>query len=154
MAQLQYSNKEIVFKNAPNLLKGNIRKTKYVINTIAKKHKKQIALIEINFTSDKELLKINKDSLNHNFYTDIITFDYCTEKTLEGDIYISTDRVKDNAKQLGERNLDELLRVIFHGILHLVGYKDKTKKEATEMRMLENKYILFFYKTKIVPRGT
>ncbi len=148
MAQLQYSNKEIVFNNTPKILSGNIKKTKFIINTIAKNYKKNISLLEISFVSDAELLDINKKSLNHNYYTDIITFDYCKDKTLEGDIYISVDRVKDNANELGERNLDELLRVIFHGVLHLIGYKDNTKDEQNEMRKIENKYILLFYKTK------
>ena len=146
MAQLQFLSNQIVIYKYPSNLKGKIKKTKNIINQIAKKHKKEIVLIEINFISDEELLEINRNSLNHDYYTDIITFDYGNKNFIESDIYISIDRVKDNAKTLNKTIEEELLRVIFHGILHLVGFKDKTKSESIKMINAENLYIDAFYK--------
>ncbi|HSC54214.1 MAG TPA: rRNA maturation RNase YbeY [Phnomibacter sp.] len=98
------------------------------------------------FCSDPYLLDINKRFLDHDYYTDIITFDLGTgvEDQIEGEIYISIDRVKDNAKSLKISNTEELLRVIFHGILHLCGYRDKTPKEIKAMRAAEDKYLRLY----------
>jgi len=93
------------------------------------------------FTNDKLLLEINKKFLNHNYYTDIITFSYREDKSIEADIYISVDRVRDNAKDLAQKFDKELLRVIFHGLLHIVGFDDKSEKEKLVMREEEEKYI-------------
>ena len=101
-------------------------------------------LLEINyiFTSDDNLLNINVLHLNHDTYTDIITFDNseCDEE-LEGDIFISINRVEENAKTFNESYDRELHRVMIHGILHLAGYDDKTDKEKKAMRKLENHYL-------------
>lgn len=145
MAQLQSLSK-IAFYGNKTLLKGKIKQVKSVINRIALDHSYEIGLLEINIISDDELLQINIDQLNHNYYTDIITFDYCTVKKLEGDIYISLDRIKDNAKTFNVSTLLELTRVVFHGVLHLSGYKDKTKKDKTKMTEMENKYLGLFDK--------
>lgn len=94
--------------------------------------------VSLIFVSDNYLLDMNQRHLNHDYYTDIITFDYCEEDRVLGDLFISVDRVRDNAKQLGVPEGLELNRVVAHGVLHLCGYKDKTKEEEEEMRRKEN----------------
>jgi probable rRNA maturation factor len=98
------------------------------------------------FCSDDYLLQINKDFLQHDYYTDIITFEMADNPDLgvEGEIYISVDRVKENAIALGQTFYNELARVIFHGALHLCGYKDKTGRDKKAMRAMEDKYLQFF----------
>lgn len=98
------------------------------------------------FCSDKELLKINQDFLQHDFYTDIITFDLSGGAAVQGEIYISVDRVRDNARRLGVSIKSELHRVIFHGALHLCGYRDKSKIEAKKMREKEDFYLARLFK--------
>lgn len=94
------------------------------------------------FCSDKYLLKINKDFLSHDYYTDIISFDLSeVPGRLIGEVYISVDRVKDNAKTLGTSLKDELHRVIFHGALHFCGYKDKKPTDAKKMREMEDLWL-------------
>ncbi len=93
------------------------------------------------FCSDEYLLQMNNQYLSHDYYTDVITFDYTEEDQITGDIFISIDRVKDNAKALEIEFQKELQRVIIHGVLHLLGYKDKTKIEIRKMRQKENYYI-------------
>ena len=90
------------------------------------------------FCSDEYLKEINIKYLNHDFFTDVITFDYSKEKLLFGDVYVSTDRVKENAKTYNSSFNKELFRVIIHGVLHLCGFNDKTKKEKTLIRSKEN----------------
>ena len=97
--------------------------------------------IVLIFCSDQYLLEINKKHLNHDYYTDIITFDYCVEKIVSGDLYISIDRVKENSKIFNESFINELNRVVIHGVLHLCGYNDKTEADQKIMRNLENKYL-------------
>jgi rRNA maturation RNase YbeY len=107
-----------------------------------------IETLQYVFCSDKFLLDINKRYLNHNFYTDIISFDLSDQKgILIGDVYISIDRVKENAKTEGSPYLHELLRVIFHGALHFCGYKDKKPAEAKLMRSMEDKWLKTYLKT-------
>ena len=99
------------------------------------------------FCSDKYLLDINKQFLAHDYYTDIISFDLSEQKgQLIGDIYISIDRVKENAKTLGTTQGNELLRVIFHGALHFCGYKDKKPADVKLMRSMEDKWLKAFLK--------
>jgi len=93
------------------------------------------------FCSDEYLLKMNIDYLNHNFYTDVITFDYTEGDVISGDVFISIERIKDNAKIFKTSFENELQRVMIHGVLHLIGYKDKTEDEKKEMRQKENKYL-------------
>lgn len=107
------------------------------LNRVARKHKKQIGQLTYVFVSDEQLWKMNKDFLQHNTYTDIITFDYTELNTVSGELYISIDRVRDNAKSFGVPVRDELHRVMAHGLLHLCGYKDKTPKDAAAMRKQE-----------------
>ncbi len=98
---------------------------------------------EINyiFCSDEYLHKINVQFLNHDTLTDIISFDYSVGKELHGDIYVSVDRVRENASEFGVEFKDELSRVLIHGILHYCGYKDKSEKEAGLMRSKEDYYL-------------
>ena len=96
------------------------------------------------FCSDEYLLHINQTYLQHDYYTDIITFELSDTRETEAEIYISLDRVKDNAAQFGEPYQKEILRVIFHGALHLCGYKDKSAVEAALMRKMEDKYLALF----------
>jgi probable rRNA maturation factor len=99
------------------------------------------------FCSDKYLLKINQDFLKHNDYTDIITFNLAPQGTMvEGEVYISIDRVKENSKLLGQSFTEELHRVIFHGALHLCGYTDKSKKQKQNMRNKEDQYLIMYLK--------
>jgi rRNA maturation RNase YbeY len=90
-------------------------------------------------------LEINKKHLNHDFYTDIITFDLSETKSIQGEIYISTDRVKDNANTFHTSFKEEIHRVIFHGVLHLCGLKDKTNKEQQQMRIAEQNALKLYF---------
>lgn len=93
------------------------------------------------FTSDENLLKINRKYLAHDTYTDIITFDYCTDDSISGEIYISIDRIKENAGAYANTLADELHRVIVHGVLHLCGYSDQSAEEKSEMTHKEDYYL-------------
>lgn len=110
---------------------------KYLIN----KEIKKIGDLSVIFCSDKYLLDINKKYLQHNYYTDIVTFDYVADNIISGDLFISVDRIKDNAAKYSTTMIKELYRVVFHGVLHLVGYNDKTAEEQRIMRMKENYYL-------------
>ncbi|MBQ6754968.1 MAG: rRNA maturation RNase YbeY [Bacteroidales bacterium] len=96
------------------------------------------------FCSDEKILEVNKQYLNHDFYTDIITFDYVEKDIINGDIFISTDRVRENAQEFNVAFEEELHRVIIHGILHLLGQQDHTPKEEKQMRKKENEALLLF----------
>ena len=109
------------------------------IKKVAGSYEFNIGSLNYIFTSERQMLKINSDFLNHDYFTDIITFDYSEKKVISGDIYISIERVKENAITFGEGFNDELKRVMIHGILHLIGYKDKTKPELAKMRDAEGR---------------
>ncbi|MCY7359904.1 MAG: rRNA maturation RNase YbeY [Rudanella sp.] len=94
------------------------------------------------FCSDEHVLQVNRDHLQHDYYTDIITFDQSEEDDLiEGDIFISVDRVADNASQLGVKPITEMRRVLAHGLLHLCGYGDKSPEEERAMRIREDEWL-------------
>lgn len=97
--------------------------------------------IHVIFCSDAYLLEMNRRYLQHDYYTDIITFDYTADSVLSGDLFISVDTVRNNAEEYGVMFHVELLRVIIHGIMHLAGYKDKTETDAAKMRERENHYL-------------
>jgi len=116
-------------------------KIKSWISEVIQMEKKECGIINCIFCSDSYLLEINEKYLNHNYFTDIITFDYVVENQISGDLFISFERVKENALKLSI-NLDtELKRVIIHGVLHLLGYGDKTDQEALEIRAKEDFYL-------------
>jgi len=102
---------------------------------------RELGDITLIFCTDEELLAINKEHLDHDYYTDIITFNYNNDSIISGDLFISVDRIKDNATQLGVSMEEELHRVCYHGVLHLVGYNDKTAEEIEIMRIKENFYL-------------
>ncbi|WP_222982618.1 rRNA maturation RNase YbeY [Flagellimonas meishanensis] len=104
-----------------------------------------VGQIDFIFCADEYLLKLNKQYLQHDTYTDIITFDYTKDKTVSGDIFISTQRVIENAEIYGTTPDDEMLRVMSHGILHLMGYGDKSEKERIVMRAKEEEKIKMFH---------
>ncbi|QZT36017.1 rRNA maturation RNase YbeY [Halosquirtibacter xylanolyticus] len=109
----------------------------------------EVGEISYIFCSDVYLLKINIDYLQHDYYTDIITFDYVEGNLISGDVFLSIDRVKDNAEVLNVGFDSEFARVLSHGILHLLGFKDKTDDEAAEMRLEEDKAIVIFNEVKV-----
>jgi probable rRNA maturation factor len=108
------------------------------IKSIIEAEKKKLGHLNFVFTNDETILKANIQFLNHNTYTDIITFDYCANNLISGDIIISIERVLENAKKFNADFDTELKRVIIHGVLHLCGYKDKTAKDSQVMRKKEN----------------
>lgn len=122
--------------------------TKYNLKsrTLIKKWLKQIienkgyklGTLSYILCDDDYLLEINKQYLQHEFYTDIITFDYVEDGVINGDIFISVDRVKENASLFGVSEREELMRVFAHGVLHLTGLKDESPEEASQMREAEN----------------
>lgn len=130
-----------------NISLRNRTQLKNFIQSVFKKEGKRLESLNYIFCSDKRLLEINRDFLNHDFYTDIITFDL-TEKGKAGitaEVYISTDRVRDNAIQFNTSLTHELHRVIFHGVLHLCGYNDKGRAAETQMRKMEEKYLAAYF---------
>ncbi|MDR2557082.1 MAG: rRNA maturation RNase YbeY [Bacteroidales bacterium] len=108
------------------------------ITALVMAKKKKVGDISYIFCTDEELLSINKKYLNHNTYTDIITFDY-TDGVISGDIFISVERVRENSRKFEVAFKQELLRVMVHGVLHLLGLKDKTDAESKRMRTAEDK---------------
>ncbi|MFD2725798.1 rRNA maturation RNase YbeY [Hyunsoonleella rubra] len=113
---------------------------KWILGVIASEGFK-IEEVNYVFCDDDYLHKLNVEFLNHDTLTDIISFDYSIGKIIQGDIFVSLERVEDNAKDFNTKFDDELHRVIIHGILHYCGYKDKTKEDARLMREKENHYI-------------
>jgi rRNA maturation RNase YbeY len=121
---------------------------KSFIEKRVKKEGYSIETLTYVFCSDKYLLKMNKDFLSHNYYTDIISFDLSeTPGNLIGEVYISVDRVKDNAKTHGTSLKEELHRVIFHGALHFCGYKDKKPTDTKKMRQMEDRWLAAYMKS-------
>lgn len=123
------------------------KKLKTLLSKLFNMEKTQLGNLSYIFCSDKHLLGINKDFLKHDFYTDVITFDLSASKDeVEGEVYMSIDRIKENAKQLQVSFNNEFHRVMFHGALHLCGYKDKTNEEVINMRTAEDKYLKLYFK--------
>jgi probable rRNA maturation factor len=115
---------------------------KKFIRSIFKKEKKILGALTIIFCSDDYLLGLNRQFLQHDFYTDILSFPLSGSKEpLIAEIYISLDRVRENAKSSGTSLREELHRVIFHGVLHFCGYKDKSGRDKDKMRLMEDKYL-------------
>ena len=121
-------------------------KLKLFIVSVFRREKKPLRSLNYVFCSDEHLLEINRRFLIHDYFTDIISFNLAEKGVpVEGEIYISVDRVKDNAKRMGLTVKEELHRVIFHGALHLCGYKDKTNSEKKSMSVAENKHLEFYF---------
>ncbi|WP_321425271.1 rRNA maturation RNase YbeY [uncultured Bacteroides sp.] len=115
------------------------RETTSWIKAVANMHEKKIGEIAYIFCSDEKILEVNREYLQHDYYTDIITFDYCEDNVLSGDIFISLDTVKSNSEQFKTTYDEELHRTIIHGILHLCGINDKGEGEREIMEAAENK---------------
>jgi len=107
-------------------------------------HKRELGNIDVIFCSDEELLKMNKMFLQHNYYTDVISFDYSEGKAISGDIFISIERIRENAGKMKVSIQNEIRRVVGHGVLHLIGFEDKTVSEKKNMTLEEEKFLKFF----------
>lgn len=118
------------------------------LQALAQNEQKKLGNINYIFCDDDYLLNLNLQYLQHDTLTDIITFDYCEEDTISGDIYISIERVRENAVIFKVSFDDELLRVLAHGIMHLCGYKDKSDEDAARMRQKENFAIQKFHEIR------
>lgn len=136
-----YADRELNLKNKKNI--------QSIIEQIFEKENVGLKRLDYIFCSDEYLLDINQKFLQHDFYTDIVTFDLSEENdtATTGEIYLSLDRVKDNSQKLGTNLMDETLRVIFHGALHLVGFNDKKEGEVPIMRSKEEEYINLYHQT-------
>ena len=117
------------------------RLTSRWLKFVAESEAKRLGDIAVIFCSDNYILDVNIKYLQHDYYTDIITFDYCEGNRLSGDLFISIDSVRENAAFYGTEFADELNRVIVHGVLHLIGYDDHTEEDIAEMRAKENYYL-------------
>lgn len=136
MATIDFFSQDIPFKLSTP------RKTKRWIQDVILQEKKELVHLNYIFCSDEYLLTINEQYLNHTTLTDIITFDNSEEKEeIEGDVYISIERVRSNAEELQTDFDEEVHRVLIHGVLHLLGYGDKTKEEISLMREKEDAYL-------------
>ena len=117
------------------------RLTSRWLKFVAESEAKRLGDIGIIFCSDNYILDVNIKYLSHDYYTDIITFDYCEGNRLSGDLFISIDSVRENASFYGTEFADELNRVIVHGLLHLIGYDDHSEEDIAVMRAKENYYL-------------
>lgn len=134
---IQYCSEDV---SSPKIQKRNV--TRWIKETIASEGKK-LGDISFIFCSDAYLLEMNKQYLNHDYFTDIITFDYVENNVISGDIFISCDRVRENSLEFNTGFENELSRIIIHGVLHLLGFKDKTKSDKLLMKQKENFYLKF-----------
>ena len=114
------------------------RATNAWIRAVAARYGKQVGDVAYIFCDDAKILEVNRQYLQHDYYTDIITFDYCEGNTLHGDIFVSLDTVRSNAAEFGATFNNELHRILIHGILHLCGQADKTPEARAEMTRKEN----------------
>lgn len=135
---IKFFTEDVTFPIAEKGIKTKLRN---YLNALAENENKRIGDINFIFCSDEYLIEINKQYLNHNYYTDVITFDYSEFPKISGDVFISTDMVWRNAEEYAPSFEHELYRVIFHGVLHLCGYKDKSEEDERQMRAKENYYL-------------
>ena len=131
----------ITFQNTSKFKVKDLRKKKIWLNNISKNEGKEIENLNFLFVDDKEILEYNKKYLQHESYTDIITFDNSLNNKIAGDIVISLERVNENAKYYQVSYNYELERVMAHGLLHLLGYNDKNREEKEIIRKKENYYL-------------
>lgn len=130
---------------------GNKRKLKQFLHVLADAEGFSISSLGYVFCSDDYLLEMNRRFLDHDYFTDIITFDMRdnqSSSTVDGEVYISVDRVKENAAKMNVSFEDEVCRVVFHGLLHLCGYRDKRKAEVAKMRAAEDRYLALYKSTR------
>ena len=132
---IRYFNEDIKF-----VLKQKLLNNRW-LKTVAGSEMRRIGDINIIFCSDNYILDVNMKYLEHDYFTDIITFDYCEKDILSGDLFISIDSVRENASFYGTDFEDELNRVMVHGILHLIGYDDHSENDIAQMRAKENYYL-------------
>ena len=132
---IRYYKEDIKFE-----LKAKALNNKW-LKFVAESEIRKIGDINIIFCSDNYILDVNMRYLQHDYFTDIITFDYCEKNILSGDLFISIDSVRENAVYYGTDFNDELNRVMVHGILHLIGYDDHSEEEISQMRAKENYYL-------------
>jgi probable rRNA maturation factor len=123
------------------------KRLKYFLAQIFKSKRRKLTLVGFVFSTDRKVLKINRKFLNHNFYTDVITFNLSHGRDIEGEVYLSVDRIRENAKRFEVSFSHEMHRVIFHAVLHLCGYGDKTRGEKATMRKQENRYLAQYFKS-------
>jgi len=136
---IQFFNEDV---ELPRL---DVERVKKWLNFIAKKHDKVVGDLNYIFCSDDYLLSVNRQYLDHDYLTDIITFDYTEGSIISGDVFISTDRVSENAIEFKVSDDEELLRVISHGVLHLIGFNDKNDADQEVMTQQENASILDYH---------
>lgn len=108
------------------------------LGLIAVRYQRVLGKINFIFCDDDYILSVNRQYLQHDYYTDVITFDYCSGEVLSGDVFISLDTVLSNSEKYGVSYQNEFCRVVCHSVLHLIGFKDKTEPDSTEMRKNEN----------------
>ena len=132
---VSYFTEDIVFNFKEKRL------TSRWLKFVAESESKRLGDIAVIFCSDNYILDVNIKYLQHDYFTDIITFDYCEGNVLSGDLFISIDSVRENATFYGSEFADELNRVIVHGVLHLIGYDDHTEEDIAQMRAKENYYL-------------
>ena len=128
------------FEDTDFIFKGKTLNNRW-LKLVAESEIRRIGQISIIFCSDNYILDVNQKYLQHDYFTDIITFDYCEGDKISGDLFISVDTVRDNAVEYGTEFVDELNRVIVHGVLHLIGYDDHEEGDIKEMRAKENYYL-------------
>ena len=132
---IRYFQEDIRFELKQKLLNNRWLKM------VAGSEMRRLGAINIIFCSDNYILDVNMKYLQHDYFTDIITFDYCEKDVLSGDLFISIDSVRENAQFYGTEFADELNRVMVHGLLHLVGYDDHSEADIAVMRQKENYYL-------------
>ena len=132
---VRYFQEDIRFELKQKLLNNRWLKM------VAGSEMRRLGAVNIIFCSDNYILDVNMRYLQHDYFTDIITFDYCEKDVLSGDLFISIDSVRENARFYGVEFADELDRVMVHGVLHLIGYDDHTEEQTAEMRRKEDYYL-------------
>jgi rRNA maturation RNase YbeY len=135
---IQYFNEDIAFPKVKKRITSNW------IKQVISIEEKRVGDISFIFCSDEYLLDVNRKYLNHDYFTDIITFDDVEGDVINGDIFISVDRVKENSKEFATSFDDEVHRILIHGVLHLLGYKDKAKNDKNLMTEKEDLYLKLF----------
>ena len=132
---IRYFQEDIRFE-----LKQKMQNNRW-LKMVAGSEMRRLGAVNIIFCSDNYILDVNMRYLQHDYFTDIITFDYCEKDILSGDLFISIDSVRENALYYGTEFADELNRVMVHGLLHLIGYDDHTEADIAVMRQKENYYL-------------